>query len=227
MAESTIYPDVYGFIDATGPTAHDQSGTTGSCYTHRTTSADVVRAYFSFDTSAIPTNATVSAAVLRLYLDDIDLPVGISLNNVGIQVWYDHDRIGVGIDTSDWQMNSYAGYKYVGSQPFSLPYHLDVTVVTGSVNPGGDSDYEVRDASVWADSVDGPLCYFHARHGSPATDKTWLTVTWTAPRGLFNRFNRWLPALPGFSNVLAMMELPCGRIQVVQQFAPRLRIAEA
>jgi len=227
MSQSIVYPDVYGWIDNGGPTAHDQSGTTGVCYVFKRGGNDVYRSYFSFDTSSIPTNATVSAATVRTYLHDVSLPSGIDLASMGVMLWYEHDKIGGSIDTGDWDHSSYAGYKWIGSWPLSLPNSFDVIVVTASVNKGGDSDYEFREASTWSNTINGPLSFYHAKHGPSAINKMWLTVTWTAPLRFFNRFNWRLPRLPGFSNILAVAWLPCGRIQVTQRFPVRVGMAEA
>jgi len=221
---STIFPDVYGWIDHSGPTAHDQSGTTGHCYVFKSGLNDVYRAYSSFDTSAIPTNCSVQTATIRAFMHSVNMPVGIVMISLGVQVWYEHDKIGGSIDTSDWGHSNFAGYKYIGACPLSFPCSFSIVVVPASVNPGGDSDYEFRDASEWTTTADGPVSCYHAKYGPASPNVMWLTVKWRAPLRFFNRFNLTLPRLPGFSNVLSAVWLPNGSIEVTQRFPARVKM---
>jgi len=220
VAETTTYPDVYGWIGSGGSSAHDESGAENPCHVTRTTTEDYERAYVSFDTSVIPDSATIEAALLQVYIHDITTPIGINLSSLGAVVYYDHDKIGAAITSDDWAFSAFAGYKYLSGWPTDFPKSAEVIVVTASINVDGDSDYEIRDASVWSDSVPGPSLHYYPRYGSPAS-KMWLTVTYSVPGGFFNRWNWRLPALPGFSGILSALVLETGEIQITERFYPR------
>ncbi|MCW7072059.1 MAG: hypothetical protein OCU12_07035 [Methanophagales archaeon] len=223
---TTQYPDVYGYIDYSGPTPHDESGLKNPIYTFKSESEDVYRAYLSFNTAAIPNTATIIAAELELYLHTYDEPIGINVSQYGVQIWYEHDRIGAAVTTDDWGLTGWSAYHSFGANPV-LPVQVGVDVGTACVNVSGDSDFELRDGCVWSDTADGPTLHYYPLYGKMLPNKMWLQVTYTLPIGIFNKWNRRLPAkLAQFSGILAAVLLPNGEAFVIQRFAPR-RLARA
>jgi len=223
VAEDTFYPSPYGYIGDSGSTAYDNTGTASKCYTlANIVTGSVERAYFSFDTSSIPEVATIVDVSIRAYCDFLSFSVEINLLTIAGMVWWEHDVIGASITTGDWGLANFGAYKLWGSgqPPPSLPSSADIDLPNASVNVDGDSDYEFRDASNWTDSSEGPRLGYYAKKPI-GTVRMWLTVTFSIPKGLFNRWNWRLPAMPGFSNVIAAVVLPSGDLKVLARFYPR------
>jgi len=224
VATDRFTPSPYGFIrDDGGLTAYDQTGTIaaqGVC-----TATIEERAYYSFNTAPIPNNATVDDVTFRLYLRLVDEPFGIDVGNYKFVVLYDDARIGNSITTDDWGGYVQCGSKSYGGTLPSLPANIDVTLIKACVNLTGDTDLEVQDDSAWTETAAGPEWYFHAKWFPGLM--MWIDVTYTVPTGLFNRWNWKLPAMPGFSSVIAAVILPSGDIKVMARIPGRLRSAEA
>lgn len=223
MAEATFYPSPYGYIDDSGSTAFDLTGTASKCVTQDSNEGDIARGYFSFDTSSIPEVATVEDVSIRAYCDHLSVPVDCNISVLALMVWWEHDVIGEAITTGDWGFANFGAFQWWGlgqPSPPSLPYSADIDLPNESVNTAGDSDYEFIDASTWSISDEGPALGYYAKKPI-ANVRMWLTVTYSIPGGLFNRWNWRLPALPGFSSVLAAVLLPSGDLKVMARFYPR------
>ena len=216
-----VYPDVYGYIKKDYPstyTAYDQSGTEKEQQVQKISAGHHMFALYSFDTSSIPTNATVNSVTFRIYITGLYEDIGLDVDSYILRFYYEADRVGAAITTDDWWFTTPGAQKIYGDTPPSLPYSDDITMPTGTVNKGGDTDIDVRDYSAYSGAPDGPRWGFKARISG---SRMWLDIDYTVPRGLFNRWNWRLPALPGFSNVIAAVVLPSGELKVLARFYPR------
>lgn len=227
MATLQPNPYTYGYIhDDSGLVAHDVTGTIGACLVYDDTAPNVsARTYVSFLTGSIPDNANITAVEIRLYLKEVIEELGIDVGEYKVDFHYDADRIGPSVTTGDWGGYAYCGKKSWGGSLPSLPDQPDVALATACVNVEGATDIEIQDDSVWSDTARGPTYDFRPKFFGGF--KMWLLVTYTVPGGLFNRWNWKLPALPGFSNVIAAVFLPSGELQVIARFPARPRSAEA
>jgi len=222
VAETRFDPHVWGWIKKNNGTTvvYDQTGGDFNPNVSQDDGAGYKkRAYFSFDTSAIPAGATIDSAVLAFKFSIVAEPVGFS-GTWQFSFYYDHDRIGSTLSADDWGFPDLAGTKSWPSTP-STWVEYEATLVVASVNKNGDTDIEARCTGAYTDP-EGPVQWrFVARRSPPIVHHVYLTVTYTVPAGLFNRWNWKLPALPGFSSVIGTVVLASGDLQVVERFYPR------
>ena len=218
-------PDVWGHvakrISTTYKQATDQTGTDNNCHVTQNDGTALefeIRSYFSFNTAPIPAVATITDVEFSFKFGVVAEPVDFD----GLwqySLYYDADRIGASISTDDWEFPDLGGTKSWPSTPSTWTEYT-ASLVTASVNRAGDTDLEVRCTGAFTDPP-GPIQWEMAARREGSTHNSYLTVTYTVPRGLFNRWNWRLPALPGFSNVIAAVVLPSGDLKVMARFYPR------
>lgn len=222
MATYEGFPDVWGYIDDYGSSAHDASNPNYACYTKKhTSSGHYSKVFFSFDTSEIPGGATISDGSLDVAIFEITEEDGSNIGVYLLQFHIGHDALGAAIDTGDWNACTYnAGTEFWVGSPPSLPTTIthDVPNPDANINKGGDTDFCIRDDSAWTDSTFGPEWEMRkARKGGPTT----LDATYTVGvAGLVNRFNWKNPAKVGFSAILAAVIAPSGELVVRHRFYP-------
>jgi len=214
-------PHVWGWVKKNNgtSTAFNQTGTDFNPNVAQNDDSDFARrAYFSFDTSAIPSVAAIESVGFCFKFSTIIEPVGF-VGTYQHSFFYDGDRIGASVSTDDWEFPDLGGTKSWPSQPSTWTEYI-ASLVAEAVNKAGDTDIEVRCTGAYEDPP-GAIVWKLAARREGTTHHTYLTVTYTVPGGLFNRWNWRLPALPGFSSVIAAVLLPSGDLKIMARFYPR------
>jgi len=222
VAEDTFHPEVWGYVRQ-GVSAHDFTGTYfNPNVTQDDGSGVVYRALWSFDTSSIPDSATITGAEWNNEIFTVVEPVGYDGNWI-IRLHWKHDEIGSSIDTGDFgfpDANIWGTKSWASTPARASSYTID-SVDLDCVNVDGDTDVEMRCISGYIDPPGALTWKFKTKWNSGSTWRAYLDITYTVPAGLFNRWNWRLPALPGFSNVIAAVVLPSGELKVMARFYPR------
>lgn len=227
----TYYPDVFGYIYEGGgtPVAYDKSGQKVALLVQGSSVQTSYRAYLSFQTGVVPDTATILTAGLRLQLRSIFEEYGINVDHYEVDIYCQHARIGAAVTTDDWGLTTFgANLDYGASQP-ATPVNSNVAMPIACVNVTGDSDFEIRNASAWMNTNEGPQFGYFALYGKINPNVCWLDVTYDLPsaKPLVNRFNWRGARLAGFSTILRVTRLSDGRVRVAERFRPRPRMVEA
>lgn len=215
MAQDIHHAVVYGHIQ-NATTVWDMTGT--NLYP-RIGKYSAFRAYLSYDTSPLPDAAIISeVAFVGYWSSSSSEPVDADISDYAIKLYSEHDRIGSTLTADDWDLTTYELRKSWGATA-PWPGAWTLYPATANINKDGDTDYEIRGDSAYTVPPGGPEFRMVVR-----IDTLWyshLDVTYTLPSGFFNRWNWRLPALPGFSNVIAAVVLPSGDLKVLARFYPR------
>lgn len=193
---STVYPHRYGYIDypAFPKVAYDQTGIDDARQLVSgvgvTGDPPQKRAYYSFDTSTIPTAAIIEDIDFKAFLKYITMIFECDNVVYGVRVYWEWDRIGAVIDTSDWGFANAGPNKAWGATPppIETSYTWSFLDVTDVINKTGDTDIELRSSSAWTDCTEGPIFEFETKKKKLVSLRTSLVVVYRYPlHGVTNR----------------------------------------
>ena len=178
MAVDRIYPSVWGYVKQE-VSAHDFTDTYFNPNMTQDDGGGVeYRSLWSFDTSSIPSNAIISAAMFTVRVANATEPVGYD-GDYKVRLHYDADVIGASIDLGDFGFPD-ADIWY--SKTFgSLPSPQDwVEFPSGDldcINKDGNTDVEMRCISAFVEPPGAVLWLWQTLR--PVGWRCYLDVTYT------------------------------------------------